>query len=521
MAGKKLEANSEAREAAQPEGADPTRLALGASITMIGTMAGRGFYVLGNVALARLLGPEAFGLYAIGWTIYRVIRVVGPLGIDQGILRYGSRYRSSDLPRFKGLLIRSLVQALLSGLVIGVGMYLSAPWLAKYVYHKPELATVLRWFSPIYFLVVSLRVATSTTRVSQRMQYSVYAEQLAQPATNLLLILAFFFLGWGLSGAVAALLVSIIISVVMAWYYVKRIFADTLAHHVKALPISREFYTFSLVACLAGGATVLNATVDRLIIGYFLPATQVGIYQAVAQTSILFATIIGAFGTIFSPMIADMHHRGETEGLGELFKVSTKWGFYISLPLFLVMALIPHEVILVLFGARYESGSLPLIILAIGQLINVGSGSVGLIMVMTGNQNRWLWISGSMLPLNVALNCLLVPRFGLTGSALASALSLSGLFLLGLLQVRRRLGIWPHDSRYIKGLLAAVLTAIALLALRWVGIYPAGLALALSLVVSHAVFLSSMVMLGLDTEDKGLVQSVSNRLRGRRGRRAA
>jgi O-antigen/teichoic acid export membrane protein len=384
--------------------------------------------------------------------------------------------------------------------------------LAEQVYNKPELTSVIRWFSPAYFLVASLRVAVAATRISQRMQYAVYAEQLAQPVANLLLILVFFFLGWGLSGAVAALSVSVCISVTLAWYHVRRLFPDVLSRQVKPAPVPREVFTFSLVACLAGGATVLNSTVDRLLVGYFQPAAEVGVYQAIAQSSILFAMIIGAFSTIFSPMIADLHQRGRTEELGELYKVSTKWGFYLSLPLFLVMCLAPYEVILVLFGPDYVSGALPLVILTVGQLMNVGSGSVGLLMIMTGNQRRWLVISGSMLLPTIALNWLLIPRFGLTGAALAATFSLGVLFLMGLLQVKRRLGIWPHDLRYLKGLLATILAAAALLLLRRADIEAAVLDVALSLVISFGVFLCTLVLLGLDAEDKEFIRSVWMRL---------
>lgn len=480
---------------------------------MIGMLTGRCLYIVGQIALARLLGPGAFGLYAIGWAIFRIVSRLAPLGLDQGILRYGSRYRNSDLPRLKGLFIRALGLALLSGSIIGGGLFLAAPWLAEQVYNKPELTSVIRWFSPAYFLIASLKVAVAATRVSQRMQYSVYAEHLAQPAANLFLILVFFLLGWGLSGAVAALAISVVISVTVAWYHVRGLFPEVFTRSVKAAPVPKQVFTFSLVASLAGVSTALNVSVDRLMIGYFKPAAEVGVYQAIAQSSILFATIIGAFGTIFSPMIADLHQRGLTEQLGELFKVSTKWGFYICLPLFLVMCLAPHEIILVLFGPEYESGSLPLVILAVGQLINVGSGSVGLVMVMTGNQKRWLLISSSALLLNVTLNWLLIPRLGLVGAALAAALSLSTLFGFGLFQVKRRLGIWPHDSRYWKGLLAALFTAAALVLVQWLNLDIAVLELALSLTISVGVFVSVLVVLGLDDEDKEFIESIWTRVR--------
>lgn len=506
----KRKADAEAR----PQGEGSSRLALGAGIAMGGTMVGRGLSVLGQIALARLLGPEAFGLYALGWTIYRIVGRVGPLGLEQGTVRYAPRYRSTDPSRMKGLLLQSLGISLLSGLAMASAFFLCAPWLAEGVFNKPELTSVIRWFSPAFLLVPVLKVAVAATRVSQRMKYAVYAEHLVLPAVNLLFILAFFFLGWGLLGAVAALWLSVGTALILALYYVKSLFPKVLSGQVASIRISREVLTFSLVASFAGVFAAVSSWVDRLLVGYFQPAADLGVYQAVSQFSILFAAIIGAFNTIFSPMIADLHQRGEMEQLNELFKVSTKWGLYTSLPIFVVICLAPRDVVLALFGAEYASGALPLVILACAQLVNVGSGSVGLMMVMTGNQKRWLWISGSAFLSTVVLGCLLIPRFGLIGAALATTFSLSVLFFWGLFQVKRRLGIWPYDRRYLKGLLATALTAMALLLLRWADIDFAVLNVALGLVIAHAVFVLTLVVLGLDTEDKEIAQSVWARFRG-------
>lgn len=495
------------------EDRDSTKLAVGAGVSMMGTMVGRGASVLSQVALARLLGPEVFGLYALGWTIFRIVGRIAPLGLDQGTLRYASRYQASNLPKLKGLLLQSIRLSLLSGLIAAGGLFLCAPWLAEQVFNKPQLAPVIRWFSPAFLLIPGMRVAVSATRVSQRMQYAVYAEHLMQPALNLLLILAFFFFGWGLSGSVAALGISVGAALLMAVYYVRRLFPNALSRQVQAVPISREVFAFSLVASFAGLFASLNIWVDRLLVGAFRPAAEVGVYQAVSQSSILFATIIAAFNTIFSPMIADLHRRERTEQLDELFKVSTKWGLYISLPLFLVVCFAPHETILVLFGPEYISGTLPLIILAVGQLINVGSGSVGLIMVMTGHQKGWLLVSGLALIPNVVLNFLFIPRLGLPGAALATAISLSGLFIFGLVQVRRNLGLWPYDRRYVKGLFATAIAGAALLLLRWVDVDSAALDLTLNLMVAHAVFVLALALLGLDPEDRDTVRAIWTRLR--------
>ena len=207
------------------------------------------------------------------------------------------------------------------------------------------------------------------------------------------------------------------------------------------------------------------------------------------------------------------------ERLGELFKVSTKWELYVSLPLFLVMCFAPREVMTVVFGASYESGSLPLVILALAQLIHVGTGPVGLLLIMTGYQNRWLLISGMMLFVNSALNWLLVPRLGLPGAAVATACAFGGLFFSGLLQVRRLLGIWPYDRRYRKGLLATVSAASALLLLGIVDVTSPTLSLLLTLTVSSGVFVAALLLMNLDTEDRELIDLIQAGLRQGRNRK--
>lgn len=487
---------------------DVVKLARGAGVSLAGKMAGRAIHVLGQVALARLLGPERFGLYAIGWTILNMTSLISPLGLDQGVIRYASQFRHTNPSRLRGVLFQSIGLAVLSGLLVGGGLYLVAPWLAAHVFQKPRLASVIRWFSPAFLLISGLKVAAAATRVSQRMQYTVYAEDMTQPTANLFLFLLFYLLGWGLLGAVAAGVGSFGIALILAVYYVKWLFPEAFSQQVGSSLVGKELLAFSLPASFAGASTILIFWVDRLLVGYFRPAAEVGIYQAVSQSSILFAVILGAFNAIFSPMIADLYHKRETGRLDELFKVSTKWGLYLTIPLFLVMCFASREVMTVVFGNEYETGSLPLVILAVGQLINVGTGAVGILLIMTGHQNRWLLLSGLMLFVSIACNGLLVPRLGLPGAALSTTCAVSGLFISGLLKAKRYLGIWPYDRRYLKGLLAAVLAAGALFLLRRIELGPSVFSLFLTLMISSGVFGVTLLLLGLDAEDQEIIRLI-------------
>jgi O-antigen/teichoic acid export membrane protein len=490
-------------------------LAGGASVSLIGKVIGRGLNFLGQIILARLLGPEAFGLYAIGWTILRVAQSVIPLGLDNGVIHFSSRYNQSDHAELKGVMTQSIGLAIFSGLFFGLSLFLAAPWMAHEIFRKSSLVFVLRGFAVSLPFVAGLRVVSAATRVSLRMKFSVYAEDVGQTLSNLVLIFIVYLLGGKLIGAVAAGVVSFVFAFGLALFYLRHLFGHVFTFRHKMALSNRELLLFALPTTVTATFGALTVWVDRLLVGHFLSAGETGIYQAASQSSVLFAIILTGFNAIFAPIIAKLYSQGEMKQLNELFRVSTKWGLYLCLPFFVVICFASSQVITMMFGAEYLEGSLPLIVLTIAQLVNVGTGAVGYMLIMTGRQNQWLLISGTSFLLNFFLSWHLIPRLGLIGASLAAGTSIIWLFLLGLFQVKRSLGLWPYDRRYLKGLYATMLTAITVLLFRLVGIQASWLNLFAMLSSAIGIFGVSLLLFGLDKEDRKFISVALTNLRSK------
>lgn len=477
-------------------------LAKGAGISLVGKVLGRGLHMAGQIVLARLLGPEAFGLYAIGWTILRVAQSVLPLGLDSGVIQFASRYQQTEFSRIREVIARSFYLAFSSGIFFGGGLFLVAPWLAVEVFKKPSLVLVLRVFALSFPLIAGLRVVSAATRVSLRMKFSVYSEDIGQPLANLVFICLAYLLGTRLGGAVVAGAASFAISFGLALYYLRNLFGKVFSSALgKSVVSYRELLAFALPTTMVATFNALTVWVDGLLVGFFLSASETGIYQAASQTSVLFAIVMTAFNAIFAPLIAQLYHKKELTQLNELFRVSTKWGLYLSLPFYIVFCLAPKELLAVIFGAQYISGALPFVILTTAQLVNLGAGSVGFMLIMTGRQNRWAWISGSAFLVNFVLNLVLTPRFGLLGASLGLSVALVWLVIMGLIQVKRSLGLWPYDRRYVKGFLAALAATAATFSVRLAGLNLTWLNLLMMLVISISFFWGFLLLFGLDQED--------------------
>ena len=509
-----IETIGENSEPISAENKEITKLAAGATVSLGGKFAGSILQILGQIALARLLGPHLFGLYAIGWTILRIVGRIGLLGMDKGILRFAPQYKTKDLSGLKGVIFQSIGVSLLSGFIIGWIFFIAAPWIATQVFQKPELSVVFRWLAFAFPLVTGLYVLEATTRVTQRMKYSMYAEQISLPAANLVIFIMFFFLGWRLVGALVAVVFSFLIAFLLAIYYVKLLFPKILSPEVKQAFVLREILIFSLPASFAGLFGMFIVWIDRLLVGFFLSSAKAGIYQTASQSSFFFLIILSAFGAIFGPLCAELYDKQKMKRLYDVFKVSTKWSLYASLPIGLVVLFAPRNFMITLYGPQYESGWLPLLILTGGQLINLATGPVGLLLLMTGQQKKWFTLSGTAFLANFILNWILIPKWGLTGAAIGTAFSLSGLFLSGLIQARIFFGTWPYDSRYLKGITAAGLTTIALLLFQRLDISSPILTLFLTALISVSVFGLSLIIFGLDTEDEAFIRQIRGKLGG-------
>ena len=499
-------------DAAASKQRDVNKLAAGAGLALGGRMLGRGLLLGVDVALARLLGPVQYGIYVIGWTISRLVQLLSPLGLNSGVIRFGARYWRRDDARFKGVLRFCLLVSGLLALGFGSAFFLLAPWLANQVFHKPELAVTFRWFACGFPMAAIVTVSAAATRITHRVKYGVLTEDLSQPAIALLMIFALVWgLKQGISGALIAYLVSFAVAMLIGITFVVRLFPITVSRHVVANYPGRALIAFSVPASLTNVLGVMILWVNRLFVGYYRPAGDVGIYQAASQVPVTVALVVGAVAAIFSPMTADFAHRGQMGQVHEIYKIATKWTLYASLPPLLLMCLAPREVITALFGASYGAGATVLQILALGQLFNAASGCVGTLLVMTGHQKVTSALYAIMFAVNIGLSLLFIPRWGVSGAAWATTCTAAGIFLPALAIAWLRLKMLPYDRRYWKLLLATLLASAAML-VPMPGLHPFP-RLLLSGIFATAIFGTTIFLSGLDEEDRHFVTLLRSRFK--------
>jgi O-antigen/teichoic acid export membrane protein len=489
-------------------------LVRGAGANLLGKVGSVGLIVLAHVLIARLYGPAGFGLFAIAWTLLRLGSFLGPLGMDSAVVRFGSMQGLADGGGVRGIALRGVFLAVSTGAALGLVLFLAAPWLTQ-LFGEPELLPLLRIVAIALPLAGGLRVASAATRISERMTFSVLSEHVTQPVTFVTLVVVFHLLGLGIVGSVIAVACSYVLGFAIASGFIVRLYEKS-AGPVE-IPSRRLMLAFSVPTALAGSFSLITLWSDRLFIGYFATAESVGIYQAASQSAMMFIVVNTAVNGIIAPLISRTYARGDLHHLGELFGLSTRWALCLTLPAFLVVLLQPGLVLGVLFGGDYVGGSVALVLLTLGQLINVATGVVAFLFVMTGRQRGWLGFSAAAATVNVGLNLVLIPRLGIVGAAVATSTSLAVLFVPALLHIRGALGVWPFDRKLVPAAVATGVSLAVLLLVRDGGLWTGIVGLALYAALALGTFWGTLLLLGIPREDRDLMRAALSREAGEPG----
>jgi O-antigen/teichoic acid export membrane protein len=125
-----------------------------------------------------------------------------------------------------------------------------------------------------------------------------------------------------------------------------------------------------------------------------------------------------------APTISQMFADREKERLQRMISKSILAVLAFALPVALGLILGGKWIIPFIFGQEYSPAYLPLIVLCLGQLVNAGMGSVGIILNMAGLERYTATGVAIAAVVNVVLNFALIPYFEATGAAVATSTSL-------------------------------------------------------------------------------------------------
>jgi O-antigen/teichoic acid export membrane protein len=425
-----------------------------------------------NVLISRVLGAPALALVTLATQLAFIGGAATRFGMDMAAVRRVAVDVGRGEPgRVRAVMDRAVLVAAAVSVPVGIAIALVAEPLAKAfnVETLPAAANAFVWAGVALPFVALCQVYLGGTRGLKLMRHTLIVYWAGQPTAWIALI----GIGWVMvvrdSGvAVAAYALSWIGATVASWWVWRR---ETAAFD--PLPAeageTRALVRYGAPRAPAALLSQLLFWADYFVLSLYATPAETGVYAAAVRVAQALVLFLIAVNYMFSPFVADLHARGERERLDGLYKALTRWVLAGTIPLVLVLLVVPGPVLQV-FGAEFAEGSTALRILLIGQFVNVAVGSVGFILIMVGRTGWDLAVYAASFAIDVGLALALAPVFGANGAATAQATALVVANVARLWLVWRFVGIQPFTRWYarlaIPGVASAVVMIVTHLALR-------------------------------------------------------
>jgi O-antigen/teichoic acid export membrane protein len=461
-----------------------------------------------HVIVARHLGAASYGLLILGQTVSIFLGQIGLLGLDWGVLRFGAiAFGQGDMARLRAVVWRGLIGVLGAG-VAGAALLAVASQVVADTFDKPALARVLIPLAMAIPFTAGADLMQAALRVMGRAAASTSMQYLVTPVLRVGVVVVVVAGG----GDVRSVAIGYTVAEVGAFLATFAVLVARLPRAAGAVasgPVD-GMYRFSFSMLLNRLVLYPNDESEVFVLGLLRASGPVGVFGVAKRLSLILGTLLSSTGLLLNPMSAELHHQGRLRELERLFAVTTRWLFTLGLPVCLVEVLFARDVVTA-FGAEFASGASVLAILAIGQLVNVGTGTVAGLLAMVGESRLTLFNSLLFLGLSLGFDFALIPIYGVVGAAVANATALAVMNVLRVVQMRRRLGFRVYDARFLKPLGAGALAGVIAYVLPspWTGVAR----LALRGGVLLAVYFATLLVLRVEPEDRDVARAALRRVR--------
>lgn len=396
-----------------------------------------------SILLARWLGPEAYGQYIFVLSIISILALpLGP-GLGQLVTRQVARYQhSEEWGLFRGLLRLAHQWVIAGSTIMAVAIILLAVRNASWA--SDDRWTLLFLATLLLPLLGFNALRSGTLRGLRNVFYAHLPEMLARPGLHLIIVCGLMLSGvLNPATALASQIIATAFALGIGGWFLWRLKPVSVT---QAQPDYRhKEWTYALLPfTLLSAVGTLNGEIGILLLGWLGDSEDIAALRVAMSGAVLVAMPLSIVNMVIGPYISRAHQDNDKSGLQRLSRQSARAALATALPIALPLIFFGGPIVQFVFGDVYrDTATLPLLILSIGQLVNVGFGSVGMFLTMSGYERDTL--SGQIVALlvNATAALILIPSFGAVGAALSVAIGLVTWNLILAMLIIKRLGLRP------------------------------------------------------------------------------
>ncbi len=419
---------------------------------------------------SNLINTAEFGNYSLIMSLYTILSVFYYGGLQSAL----SKYYLEEVNEHKQKEIFSTIfnSTLIIGVIITAVIFLMSEPIAITTTGSGDYADLISLVFAALFFESTTFIIIHLLRTKEIVRKVVGYSSFSAIINLILNIYLVYILRQGIYGIILAQLISaallfVILLPVLRGNYIK----------VINLKLFKIIFVFTYPLIIAGLFSASVDVIDRFIIDHFMGKVEVGIYSFSYRIALIMNIFVISLRSAWTPYSIRLYHEGNyTNEFGKSFtKIIT-----VSLLIFLVVSMFIDDLFnihsngLYLFNPGYRDGIIIIPVILIAYIFNAIVTYYSLYPYVSGTSIHFLVSDLIAFVINILLNFLLIPQYGIIGAAYATFFSYFGsaLYLIFLSGKKLRIEYEP-----VKIIMIVIISGIVFLISKYFNFFPVDIAL--------------------------------------------
>ena len=421
------------------------RLIKGAAGSFVLQVGFAGFAFLNAMILARALGAQGYGAFANAMAWVGLLTIPATFGFGILLVRDVAVYRAQH----KWALLNGLLRfSNIFVLLLSVFLALVAAGITGVIFSSPIQATLrlTLWFAmPLIPLFALSSLSESTLRGLEFVFRAQLPSMIIRPGlllTGIVVIQMYWPQQLNAPVAMAVNVGCAILTLGALIFWLRRLLPSEVKE-AKAEYELRPWLKSAFPMLIYGGMQIILGQTDIVMLGMMRSAEDVGLYAAAHRLAFLLLYVTMASNMILAPVMSRLYANKEKARLQRILTRALRISFFSILPFALILIFL-GDIVLTVFGDDFVNAQSALAILSIGRLGDVfmGVGTGAFILTVAGEEKTVAHVFVYAVCINVVLNFLLIPPYGIIGAALASVVSLLATKIVIAVNAQKKIGIY-------------------------------------------------------------------------------
>jgi O-antigen/teichoic acid export membrane protein len=376
--------------------------------------------------MVRYLSTTDYGALAYGLALAGSLHIFLDLGLRETTTRFVSIYHEKhEYAKLFGAILLAIGTILLIAAGLILGFFLLPASVTRQLVNDSNslyLLSVLIFLAPVEALdELFMGLLASFARPRS----IFFRRHVLGPGLKLCVVLLMLvwqrdvlFLAYGYLAA------SVFGVLTYVWLLVRLLHRQGLFQHCRLATLQvpvQETFAFALTLYGSHLLTMAMNSANVFILGYFHDTTEVAFFRVVLPAAHLNIMVMRNFGLLFLPMAARAFATGKHDEVRQLYVQTAGWMALVTFPIFATTFALAQPLTTLLYGARYESSGVILAWLALGYYFRVVLGFNELTLKALGKLRSIITIDATAALITVAVNVVLISRYGALGAAISTA----------------------------------------------------------------------------------------------------